>query len=56
MVILEAAIANGLVKSNKYKSSEIILTKRKEKDLEEFKSKGFITTLIIKKQLMRTKI
>ena len=47
------AIANGLVTSKKYKYSEIILTKRKEKDLEEFKSLGFSTTTDNKKQLMK---
>ena len=50
------AIANGLVKSNKYKFSEIILTKRKEKDLEEFKSKGFITTTDNKKAVSECEI
>lgn len=38
------AIANGLVKSKKYKASEIILTKRKIQDLEEFKELGYSTT------------
>ncbi|MCB0744108.1 MAG: pyrroline-5-carboxylate reductase [Ignavibacteriales bacterium] len=37
-----SAIANGLV-STGYKPSQIYLTKRKAKDLEEYKSKGFNT-------------
>ncbi len=50
------AIANGLVKSKKYKYSEIILTKRKEKDLEELKSLGFSTTTDNKKAVNESDI
>lgn len=50
------AIASGLVKSNKYKSSQIILTKRREKSLEDFKAQGFITTTDNKKAVAETEI
>jgi pyrroline-5-carboxylate reductase len=50
------AIANGLVASKKYKYSDIILTKRKAKDLEEFKSLGFSTTTDNKKAVVESDI
>lgn len=37
-----SAIANGLVKSNNYKHSEIILTRRRGKDLKPFVEMGFV--------------
>lgn len=36
-----SAIANGLIKSGKYKTSELILTRRKINELKDFQSKGF---------------
>lgn len=39
-----SAIANGLVKSENYSPTDIIVTKRKEKALEEFKERGFLAT------------
>ncbi len=39
------AIAHGLVKSGKYNSNEIILTKRKNRDLNELKKEGFNATI-----------
>lgn len=39
-----SAIADGLVESKKYKCKDIILTKRKSKDLEKFTTKGFTAT------------
>ena len=50
------AIANGLVKSKKYKSSEIILTKRNNKALEEFNKLGFSTTTDNKKAVNESEI
>jgi pyrroline-5-carboxylate reductase len=38
-----SAIAYGLVKSEQYQSSEIILTRRRVHDLSELYSKGFVT-------------
>jgi pyrroline-5-carboxylate reductase len=51
-----SAIANGLVQSKKYKSKEIILTKRKIKGLEEFSSKGFRTYTDNKKAVRESDI
>lgn len=39
-----SAIANGLIKSDQYSPSNIILTRRKDKDLNEFKNMGFVVT------------
>ena len=39
-----SAIANGLVKSGNYFPADLIVTKRKEKSLDEFKKRGFNTT------------
>ena len=50
------AIANGLVESKKYRCKDIILTKRKAKDLEKFKSKGFITYTDNKKAISESDI
>ncbi|MCB0750301.1 MAG: pyrroline-5-carboxylate reductase [Ignavibacteriae bacterium] len=51
-----SAIASGLVNSKKYKSSEIILTRRRSKDLEEFASQGFNTTVDNKKAVNESRI
>ncbi len=51
-----SAIASGIVKSGKYKPSEIILTRRRINDLAEFTDKGFITSSDNKKAVTETKI
>ena len=50
------AIAHGLVKSNKYKADEIVLTKRKEQDLQRFADEGFITSVNNKKAVSESEI
>ena len=50
-----SAIAYGLVKSERYKKDEIILTRRREKDLDQFKEHGFIATTDNKKAVENSK-
>jgi pyrroline-5-carboxylate reductase len=50
------AIASGIVKSGKYKPSEIILTRRKVGNIAEFADKGFITISDNKKAVSQTNI
>lgn len=51
-----SAIANGLVKSNNYKHSEIILTRRRNKDLSPFIEKGFVGLTDNKKAVSESEI
>ena len=51
-----SAIAHGLVKSKKYKSDNIILTRRKQADLIEFSNEGFLVTTDNKKAVTETGI
>jgi len=51
-----SAIANGLVKSKNYSASEIVVTRRRNKDLDEFSSKGFTVTTDNKKAVEETDI
>lgn len=51
-----SAIALGIVKSNKYKPSEIVLTRRKVDNLKEFAKDGFTTTSENKKAVKETKL
>ena len=51
-----SAIAYGLVKSGKYKASDIILTRRRENDLAIFSDEGFIVTTDNKKAINETSI
>ena len=51
-----SSIANGLVKSGKYSADEIIITKRKENDLNVFKEEGFVVTTNNKEAVQQTQI
>ncbi len=51
-----SAIANGLVKSKKYESNDIILTRRKINTLAEFSEKGFLTNSDNKKAIENSNI